>query len=161
MSQPLQNKPKILVREAYSYRADASVPNFPDDRPIIIFDGHCVLCSAFAQFVLRHDRHARFRLMTAQTPLGQAIYRHFDLDPVNFETNVLLEDGRAWIKFAAVVRIVSHLGFPWSLAKVFRWMPRRLFDALYDLVARNRLRWFGSRSQCSIADPAHRDRFLE
>jgi len=149
------------VREAYSYRADASVPSFPDDRPIIIFDGHCVLCSAFAQFVLRHDRHAHFRLMTAQAPLGQAIYRHFDLDPVNFQTNVLLEDGRAWIKSAAFVRIVSRLGFPWSLAKAFRWIPRRLFDALYDLVARNRLRWFGSRSQCSIADPAHRDRFLE
>jgi predicted DCC family thiol-disulfide oxidoreductase YuxK len=45
---------------AYSYRSDPAVPNFPDDRPIIIFDGYCALCSGWAQFVLRHDRHGRF-----------------------------------------------------------------------------------------------------
>jgi hypothetical protein len=31
------------MREAYSYRADAAVPAFPDDKPIIVFDGKCVL----------------------------------------------------------------------------------------------------------------------
>ena len=30
--------------------------DFPDDHPLIIFDGHCVLCSRWAQFVIRHDR---------------------------------------------------------------------------------------------------------
>ena len=99
--------------------------------------------------------------MAAQTPLGQAIYRHFDLDPVNFETYVLLEEGRALLKSAAAIRIVARLGFPWSLVKVLGYMPRTLLDRLYDVVARNRLRWFGSRSQCFLADPAHRDRFLE
>ncbi len=43
-----------VVREAFSYRDDPAVPPFPDDRPLIIFDGHCVLCSNFVQFILRH-----------------------------------------------------------------------------------------------------------
>jgi hypothetical protein len=34
-----------LQRAPYSYRCDSAVPSFPDDRPIIIFDGYCALCS--------------------------------------------------------------------------------------------------------------------
>lgn len=30
--------------------------------PIILFDAQCVLCSANAQFILKHDRLARYRL---------------------------------------------------------------------------------------------------
>src|SRR4051812_32432598 len=89
------------VREAYSYRYDQEVPDFPDDRPIVIFDGMCVLCSGFAQFLVRRDTRQRFRLMAAQTPTAAAIYRHYGLDPISFETNVLLEHGRAWVKSEA------------------------------------------------------------
>jgi predicted DCC family thiol-disulfide oxidoreductase YuxK len=147
-------------RAPYSYRADPSVPAFPDDRPIIIFDGHCVLCSRFARFVLRHDRIANFRLMAAQSQLGQALYRHLSLDPVNFETNILFEDGRAWFKSEGSIRILSRLGFPWSLAVITTVIPRPLRDRLYDVVARNRIRWFGRQSACYLSDPGHQDRFL-
>jgi len=148
-------------RAAFSYRDDRSVPAFPDDRPIIIFDGHCVLCSRFAAFVLRHDHRAVFWLMAAQSPLGQVIYRHLELDPVNFETNILLEDGRAWLKSQGTIRMFARLGFPWSLAVGLRLLPRRLLNQAYDIVARNRFRWFGSQTTCFMVDPAHRDRFLE
>jgi predicted DCC family thiol-disulfide oxidoreductase YuxK len=110
--------------------------------------------------VLRHDRRAVFRLMAAQTPLGQAIYRHLNLDPVEFETNALLEDGRAWLKSAGTIRMFAHLGFPWSLFRVLQLVPQRMLDRLYDAVARNRLRWFGSQPICFLADAPHRDRFL-
>jgi predicted DCC family thiol-disulfide oxidoreductase YuxK len=147
-------------RRAFSYKEDPNVPDFPDDRPIIIFDGHCVLCSAFARFVLRQDRRAVFRLMAAQTPLGQAIYRHLRLDPIKFETNVLLENGLAYLKSEGTIRIFAHLGLPWSVSRGLRLIPRTLLDRLYNLIARNRLRWFGSQSTCFLSDPAHRDRFL-
>jgi len=149
------------ARASFSYRNDPGVPAFPDDRPIIIFDGHCVLCSRVARFVLRHDRRGLFRLTAAQTPLGQALFRHLGLDPVNFETNVLLERGRAHFKSDGSIRIFVHLGFPWSLVLLAWLIPRPLRDRLYDLIAKNRLRWFGSQSVCFLADPAHRDRFLE
>ncbi len=148
------------MKRPYSYRDDPSVPAFNDDRPIIIFDGHCVLCSRFARFVLRHDSRAVFRLMAAQSPLGQALYRHYQLDPVNFETNVLLDRGRAWFKSAGTIRMFVELGMPWSCAAALRLVPRPLLDWLYEVVARNRLRWFGSSTVCFVADPAHRDRFL-
>lgn len=148
------------AREPFSYRADAAVPPFPDDQPIIIFDGHCVLCSRWARFVLHHDRAKRFRLLPAQTPLSTALYRHFGLDSVSYETNILLADGRAWLKSEGTIRMLEGLGFPWSLASVARILPRAIRDRLYNVIARNRLRWFGSRETCFLPDPADADRFL-
>jgi predicted DCC family thiol-disulfide oxidoreductase YuxK len=143
------------------FETDPAVPPFPRDRPIIIFDGHCVVCSAWARFVLRHDKRATFRLMAAQSPLGQAVFRHLQLDPTHFETNILLEDGHAWFKSAGTIRMFVRLGFPWSLARVLRVFPRRWLDALYDVVARNRFKWFGRQDVCVLTMPAHADRFLQ
>ncbi|HSC17192.1 MAG TPA: DCC1-like thiol-disulfide oxidoreductase family protein, partial [Gammaproteobacteria bacterium] len=119
---------------AYSYRADPTVPPFPDDKPVIVFDGKCVLCSRWARFVMRHDRDKRFRLLAAQTPLGTALYVHYGLDPLDYETNVLLEGGRAWLKSEGTIRMFERLGFPWSVAAAFRVVPRALRDKLYNVV---------------------------
>lgn len=144
----------------YSYRTDALVPPFADDRPIIVFDGHCVLCSGFARFVLRHDPTSRLRLLAAQTPLGQALYRHYALDHRDLKTNILIDNGLPWFKAEGSIRMARHLGFPWSLAAGLRVLPPRARDALYDLVARNRLQWFGTRDTCFLPDPHDADRFL-
>jgi predicted DCC family thiol-disulfide oxidoreductase YuxK len=149
-----------VKRAPFEYRIDAAVPRFRDDRPIIIFDGKCVLCTGFAQFVLRTDRDARFRLLAAQSALGDALYRHFGLDPVKYETYILLDNGAAYFRSEAAIRILEGLGGAWRLASLGRICPRPLRDRLYDLVARNRLRWFGVRQTCYVPDPSQADRFL-
>ena len=151
----------IAPRAAYSYRQDPDVPAFADDRPVILFDGHCVLCSRWARFVLRHDRHRRFRFLTAQSPLGHELYVHYGLDPVHYQTNILLEAGHAWLRAEGSLRMFEGLGFPWSLVRVLRLLPARLRDALYDRIARNRLRLFGRRATCYLAEPGYEDRFLK
>lgn len=148
-------------RDAYSYRNDAAIPAFPDDKPVIVFDGHCVLCSRWAMFVVRHDPAARFRLLPAQSPLGQSLYIHYGLDTVDYETNILLQDGRAWLKSEGSIRMAEGLGFPWSLAAVFRVLPRPIRDRGYQWIARNRFRLFGRRDVCFAPDASIRDRFLE
>ena len=146
--------------EAYSYRNDPAVPPFADDKPVVIFDGVCVMCSAFAQLILRRDRAKRFRMLTAQSALGAALYAHYGLDPVAYETNVLIEDGRAYFKSEASMRILASLGLPWSLARAGYVLPGSVRDRLYDVIARNRLTWFGVREQCYVPQPDDADRFL-
>jgi predicted DCC family thiol-disulfide oxidoreductase YuxK len=147
-------------RVPYSYRSDPCVPKFPDDHPIIIFDGVCVLCSGSAQFVLRHDTRQRFRLLTAQSALGHALYVHYGLDPQDYETMILIANGIAYFKSEAGIRIAESLGRPWSLAAAFRILPRRLRDRLYGAIASNRYRFFGRRQHCYLASEADRARFL-
>lgn len=148
------------MREPYSYRADPRLPGFPDDRPIIVFDGYCALCSGWAQFVLRHDRRGVFRLLAAQSPLGRALYMHYGLDPQDYETNILIADGIATFKSEACIRMAEGLGLPWSLAGIARILPRPWRDRLYGVLARNRLRVFGRRATCYAPDARDADRFL-
>ena len=151
---------QIPAPQPYAYRRDPSVPAFPDDQPIIVFDGHCALCSSWVGFVLRHDRAAAFRLLPAQTALGTALYRHYGLDPKDYQTNILIADGTAFFKSESAIRMLERLGAPWSAARILRLMPVSLRDRLYEIVARNRLRWFGRRDQCLISAPRYEDRFL-
>lgn len=144
----------------YSWRRDPAVPRFPDEHPLIVFDGVCVLCSANAQFVLRRDRERCFRLTTAQGPLGQALYRHFGLPTSTYETMLVLQDGRLLTESEAALRIAEGLGWPWRAAGVLRLVPRPLRDGLYRLVARNRYRLFGRREQCWLPATGDRDRLL-
>jgi len=146
--------------QPFSYRDDPDVPSFPDDKPVIIFDGVCIMCSAFARFILRRDRAARYRLLPAQTDLGRALYNHYGLDPVNFETNVLIEDGMAYFKSTGSIRILTGLGLPWSLAAALSVVPAPWRDSAYERIARNRYRWFGRRATCIVPTEAEKARFL-
>jgi predicted DCC family thiol-disulfide oxidoreductase YuxK len=148
-------------RAPYGYRDDPAVPKFPDDRPIIVFDGYCVLCSGWASFILRHDLQATYRLLPAQSPIGHALYVHYGLDPQNFETYILIRDGVAWFKSDAAILMMQGLGFPWSLAAIVRIVPRAWRDWLYGWVARNRFRFFGRRTTCYLPGPGYQDRFLQ
>ena len=149
------------MRPPYSYRQDPAVPSFADDKPIIVFDGYCALCSGWAAFVLRRDHEGRYRLLSAQSPLGQALYLHYGLDPQDYETNILIEEGVAWFRSEGSIRMAEGLGFPWSMAAIFRALPMGWRDRMYATVARNRLKWFGKRDSCYRPDPKFSDRFLE
>lgn len=147
-------------REAYSYRSDATVPDFAEDHPLIVFDGECIFCSGWVNFVLRHDKLSRYRFITAQSPLGEALYRHYGLDSHNYETNILIENGRAFLKSEGTLRMAAGFGFPWRLLAVLRIVPRALRDPPYKLVAHNRYRIAGRRNSCFVPTPEHRSRFL-
>ncbi len=147
-------------RTPYSYRDDPDVPAFPDDKAVIIFDGVCVMCSAWARFVLRHDKAGRYRLLPAQTDLGTALYRHYGLDPVHHETNVLIEDGRAHVRSTGSIRMFQGLGMPWSLVGVLRFIPETWRDSAYEFIARNRYGWFGRSDTCFMPSDEDKARFL-
>ena len=146
---------------AYSYREDADVPDFPDDKPVVIFDGMCVLCSGGARWLKQLDRRARYRLMAAQSETGAALFRHFGLVSDDYETMILLEDGRLWQKSDAWLRICNGLGLPLSMLSILRWVPRRIRDGFYEWVARNRFRWFGRRESCYLPSPEERTRYID
>ncbi len=145
----------------YSYRADPAVPRFPDDKAVLVFDGVCVLCSGFARFILERDRDFAFRFTTAQSPLGQALFRHYGLATDDFETNLVLADGRAYAKLDSVAIAGVRLGGLWRLLSVLRLVPRPIADWTYDRVARNRYRLFGRSEACMMPPPEWRERFIE
>ena len=144
----------------HSYRDDASVPSFDDSHPIVVFDGVCVLCSGSMDFILRHDAKREFRFLIAQSALGQALYRHYGLSSENLDTVLVIDSGHLHVKLGAFAAVMRRLPGAWPLLSVVRFLPRVISDFCYDLVARNRYRWFGKREACLMPTPELRQRFL-
>ena len=151
---------RLAETPRYSYRGDPTVPTFADDKAVLVFDGVCVLCSGFARFILKRDATFAFRLVTAQSPLGQALFRHYGLATDDFETNLVLADGRAYAKLDTVVIAGERLGGLWRLLALLHLLPRPFADWLYDRVARNRYALFGRTEICMMPPPKCRDRFI-
>jgi len=145
---------------SYSYRDDPTVPDFKDDKPIIVFDGYCVLCSGFANFILRHDKQKSLRLMAAQSELGEALYAHFELKPDDYSTNLLIENGQVRTKADGTMAMFAYLGWPWKALNIGRILPGPVADGLYSIIACNRLKWFGRKDQCYLPPIGEKDRFL-
>ena len=129
-------------------RLRAAAPMLPPTAALIVFDNVCVLCSGFVQWVMAHDRSRRFWFTPAQGPIGQALYRDLGLDPVRFETNLVVVDGIVYGKLEAFVKVAIQLGGVWRAAAVLRILPAPLRDWLYDAIAQNRYRLFGRRETC-------------
>jgi predicted DCC family thiol-disulfide oxidoreductase YuxK len=129
-------------------------------RPLIVFDGVCVLCSGFARLVTRLDSRDRFRFATAQSPLGEALFRHFGLPTDVYETNLVLIDGVGYTRMESFVAVMGELGWPWRAAAILLVLPPVLRNWLYDRIAKNRYALFGKRKTCDIPSPALRSRLI-
>lgn len=129
--------------------------------PILIFDGVCNICSFGVRTILRADRQGLFRYAFGQGPVGRRLKADYGLTEGDLENVALIEDGRAYVKSDAVLRVVRRLPYPWSLLRVFGLLPRSVRNPLYSLVARNRYRWFGKRTACFMPAPEHEKKFLD
>jgi len=145
----------------YSFRSVPRLQSWDETRTLIVFDGVCVLCSGFAQFVLARDTERRVLFATAQSDFGEALYRHYNLKPRDYETNLVIADGRLFVKTRAFARVMTTLGWPWKACALIRLVPTPIADWLYDRVARNRYRIFGRHDVCMLPDPDMRSRMVD
>lgn len=127
------------------------------DRPLFVFDGECVLCSRGVRWLMRHDE-GRLAFTSSTSSTGAALYRRFGLDPN--ETYLLFDQGRAYTTSDGYLHLCSILGGRWCLLRILRAIPRPLRDWAYDLVARNRYRWFGQVRHCALLAPDDRARLI-
>jgi predicted DCC family thiol-disulfide oxidoreductase YuxK len=116
---------------------------------LILFDGVCVLCSRGCRFVSKRDRRGYFRFVPIQLAEGRPLAEQLGIDPDHPGSFAFLANGQAYVKSEAVLRIARELP-PWQWTWVFQFIPRVIRDAIYDLVARNRYRWFGRRDACIL-----------
>ncbi|MFC6951866.1 thiol-disulfide oxidoreductase DCC family protein [Halorubellus litoreus] len=128
--------------------------------PVVLFDGVCNLCNRFVQFVLPRDADGRFRFASLQSSVGQALLSEYDLDPGQRETFVLIEDGAAYTKSEAALRVAANLDAPYRYAWPLRFVPSAVSDAVYDFVAARRYEWFGRKDRCMMPDADVSNAFL-
>ena len=86
--------------------------------------------------------------------------REFGIDPDDAATFIFISDGEALTKSDAALKLAEHLGGGWRALRLFRFLPRPVRDWGYDILARNRYRWFGRYDTCMVPSTENRDRFI-
>ena len=130
------------------------------EKPVILFDGVCNFCNGAVNFVLKQDKKGIFNFAALQSAAGQKLLQQYNLAMKDFDSFVLIENGKVFKKSTASLRVMNRLPWYWKEVQILRIVPRFLRDAIYDFIATNRYRWFGKKEQCMIPTPEIRSRFL-
>lgn len=134
--------------------------NLPKDKKIILFDGVCLMCNSTVIFIIKHDKKDVFRFVALQSELGEKIVKHIGLD-TNLKTFILYEPGIAYYtKAEAAFKIAKELNGIISLISVFSVFPKLLQNFWYDLLSKNRYKWFGKTESCMVPTPEISNKFL-
>ncbi|MCE1164389.1 MAG: DCC1-like thiol-disulfide oxidoreductase family protein [Bacteroidetes bacterium] len=128
----------------------------------MLFDGVCNFCNSSVNFIIDRDPGKRFFFASLQSGYAGKILAEYRLDQTDFDTIILVSpEGRLHKRSGAALRIAAKLRFPWCLFYAFIIVPPFLRNVFYNIVARNRYRWFGKRDACRIPTAEERERFVE
>jgi predicted DCC family thiol-disulfide oxidoreductase YuxK len=128
---------------------------------VVLFDGVCGLCTRSVRFILRRDSSRRLQFASLQSAVGRQLAAEAGVEGKVLETLILIEDGRAFVRSDAVLRIAGALGAPWSLVAPLLLVPRFIREPLYRIVARHRYRFFGRLDREWAPASAYEERFLD
>lgn len=127
--------------------------------PTCLFDGVCNLCNGSVRFILATEADHEILFTAIQSPAGRAVLEAVGM-PHLANSFVYIDDGVISLRSVAAFRLARRLRAPWSWARLFRLLPTRLTDWLYDWLAGNRYRLFGKRDLCLVPLPSQSQRFL-
>ncbi len=126
---------------------------------LVLYDGVCVLCSAWFRFVAARDTERRFLFTAIQSEYGRALALKLGIDPDEPETNAVLLDGKVHLRSGSALAVLAVLP-NWRWTQAFLAIPKPLRDRVYRLIARNRYRLLGKRTACDLGGAQYADRVI-
>ena len=127
---------------------------------IILFDGVCNFCNFWVNFVIKRDKNNTYKFAAMQSESGQQLLKIFNLNTSHFDTFVLIVNNKTFTKSTAALMISKNLKSFIKLLYLLIILPRSIRDFFYDLVAKNRYKFFGKRDFCMIPTKKEQHKFL-
>lgn len=127
---------------------------------IVLFDGVCNLCNSSVNFVIDRDPKHKFRFAALQSIEGEELLKNLGLSTTQFDSIVLLDGKNVYTQSSAALRIAKELSGAWPILYIFMIIPSFIRDWVYDVIAKNRYKWFGKKNACRIPTPELKERFL-
>ena len=124
-----------------------------NDKITVVMDAHCGLCAKGARWIARHDHAEKFLIVPMHSALGQSLFEAHGIDPSDPASWLYLEDGKALTGFDAWARVGRVFGGTAHALRLLKLIPGPLRTLLYDTMARNRIRFFGTDDLCHMPDP--------
>ncbi len=127
---------------------------------IILFDGVCNFCNGSVNFIIERDKEGYFKFAPLQSEIGQKLLEENNIDKTVTDSVVLIEDGKAYLRTTAALKIARKLSGYWSWSYGFIIVPRFFRDIFYNLFAKCRYKMFGKQEACMLPSSDVRERFL-
>ena len=126
---------------------------------IVFFDGVCNLCQGSVRYLIKHDKKGVLKFASLQGNYGKDFVNETEIQSMQ---SILFFDGKMlYKKSTAVLKLSRLLGGWYQLLLLGYILPRFFRDWLYNIVAKNRYRWFGKKDQCMLPSKGFENRFLD
>lgn len=125
---------------------------------IILFDGICNFCNGTVNYIISKDKLDKFRFTSLQSDTGKELVKEYQLEKI--DSIVFISAGKLYVKSTAVIKIAQKIGGTFSLLSILLIIPAFLRNLVYDLIAKNRYKWFGVQDVCRIPTEKEKSKFL-
>jgi len=127
---------------------------------ILLFDGVCNLCNYAVQFVIKRDRNAVIKFASLQSSIGQKLLLQHQLSNTQFDSFVYIKNNKIFLKSTAALHLMKDIGGIWKFLYAFIIVPEFIRNTIYNIVSKNRYKWFGKKDSCMMPNEKLRERFL-
>ncbi|MEO6949519.1 MAG: thiol-disulfide oxidoreductase DCC family protein [Ginsengibacter sp.] len=131
-----------------------------ESRGIILFDGVCNLCNGAVNFVIKRDKKSVFKFAAIQSEEAKNLMMEGDFQSEDLKTFILLLNERFYTKSTAALKVCRYLSGLWPMLYWFMIIPKFIRDFIYNIISRNRYKWFGRKESCTIPTPELQSKFL-
>lgn len=126
---------------------------------IVFYDGECVLCNRTVSFLIKADRYQKIKF----APLGGSTAKILNINSAadGDSSVVYYNKGLIYYRSTAILNIIQQLPFPWQSLFIFRIVPTFIRDYVYNIIGKNRYKWFGKIASCSLYETKNQERYLD
>jgi predicted DCC family thiol-disulfide oxidoreductase YuxK len=132
-----------------------------EENRIILFDGVCNFCNFWVNFAIKRDKKKKLHFTPLQGETAKQLLPYYHINPTSLSSVVFIDNGKAYTQSSAAIRICKYLDGGWKLFYGLMIIPKFIRDFFYNIIARNRYKWYGKKESCMIPTPEFRQRFLD
>ena len=129
-------------------------------KSVILFDGYCNLCNSQVNSILRFDSKKFFYFSNLDSSFSKKVIKENKVESLEGKTIILFHNNKIIIKSNAAIKIAYLLGGFFKIFIIFKILPNFIRDGIYDVISRNRYRWFEKSDSCYIPKKEILDRFI-
>ena len=132
-----------------------------ENTKVILFDGICNLCNNAVKFIIKNDKKNIFQFAPLQGEYGIKIQNKYELDLKEIDSIILVDGDKVFTRSTAALRIAKDLRTPYFIFYIFIIIPVFIRNFIYDLIAKNRYKWFGKMESCMIPSNELKSKFFD
>lgn len=123
----------------------------------VLYDGDCGFCNRSVAFILKHEKSDSIHFAPLQSDFTQNLFKENNWSQPNLSTFYFIQNGKKHERSSAAFEVLKYLKSPYNWLRIFRFIPSRVTNWMYDRVAKRRQRI--SNSFCVMPTPEERARF--